>query len=140
MNRALIALAAALPALAMAGTARACGDPPEQWYEDVSDVVFEASAFCTPERRSCRLRVTNVLKNPDHLAIERRPFEVDYQNWNADWHDGNSDRITWFCGAPYFEPAQQTFRARFYANLDEETSELIIRRAVIRENRRSRAD
>ncbi len=111
------------------GMAYACSDPSERWYVDVSDVVFDAVADCNPDRRSCRLRVTSIVKNPQNLAIDRRRIEVDYQNWYADWHASNPDEIIIICGVPVFEPTETRFRARFYANLDEKTSELIVRRA-----------
>jgi len=128
--RSLIA-ASALTGLLCAAPVLACGTPTEEWYVDVSDVVFDASADCTEEQRSCRLRVHRVVKNPDHLALERRTIEVDFQNWYADWYEANPDRIILACGVPLFEPEQDRFRARFYANLDEDSSELIVRRARI---------
>jgi hypothetical protein len=113
------------------GTAQACGDPSEKWYVDASDVVFDAFANCNPDQRSCWLRVTKVLKNPQNLGIDRHRIEVDYQNWYADWSASNPDEIIIVCGVPVFEPTETKFHARFYANLDEKTSELIVRRARV---------
>lgn len=123
---------AAVAVLGLPGAAQACGTPTDQWYFDVSDVVFEASAICDVEQRTCRLRVSNVLRNPDGLGIESRPFEVDYQNWYRDYYATHPDTIVLACGVPLFEPDSERFQARFYANLDAETSELIVRRADIR--------
>ncbi|MBL8649166.1 MAG: hypothetical protein JNL35_02030 [Sphingopyxis sp.] len=113
------------------GMAQACSDPSERWYVKVSDVVFDAVANCNPDQRSCQLRVTSIMKNPQNLAIDRRRIEVDYQNWYADWFASNPDEIIIICGVPVFEPTETRFRARFYANLDKKTSELIVRKAEV---------
>jgi hypothetical protein len=113
-------------------SAVACSDPSEQWYVNVSDVIFDGSAVCDSEKRSCRIRVNRVLKNPLYLVVDRRPITVDFQNWYADYMAEHPDEIILACGVPYFEPEQQKFRARFYANLDKKTSELIIRKYRIR--------
>ena len=60
-----------------------------------------------------------------NLAIEHRSIEVDFQNWYEDNYDPEVIILT--CGVRVFEPEAKRFRARFYANLDEKTSELIVR-------------
>lgn len=122
-------LATALLLGLLPSAALACGDPTDDWYESVSDVVFEATARCSVEQRSCSLRVHRIVKNPLNLELRRRPIEVDYQNWYTDFYAANPDEIIIVCGVPLFEPDQERFRARFYANLDQRTSELIVRRA-----------
>ena len=133
-KRAVLAVLAAAHMLGLSTAAQACSDPSEEWYRDVSDVVFDALARCDPEARSCELRVTDVRKNTLHLALERQAIEVDYQNWFTDYYadEANANTIILTCGVPVFEPSQHTFRARFYANLDAETSELVVRRYQIR--------
>ena len=128
-----IARLLALPALlGISGGALACGDPSPQWYYDVSDVVFDASATCDAEARTCELLVQRVKKNPKNFAIERRRIVVDFQDWLGDINAANPDEILLICGTPQFEPEMVSFGARFFANVDEETSELVVRRAVIR--------
>lgn len=122
----------AILTLAAPGAALACGDPTEEWYVAVSDVVFDGSARCQLEERSCRITVNRVFKNPLNLGIEQRPFEVDFQNWYADSRRANPDLIIITCGVPVFEPDQERFRARFYANLNQSTGELVVRRHVLR--------
>ena len=123
----------ALPALiGIAGGAAACGQPSQEWYYDISDVVFDASATCDAEARTCNLLVKGVQKNPENFAIERRRIVVDFQDWLGDWYAENPDKILLICGTPQFETELASFRARFFANVDEETSELVVRRAEIR--------
>lgn len=127
--------ALAMGALLHADAAQACGTPSTDWYRNVSDVVFDGIARCDEEARTCQVRITRVSRNTQHLALEGRTIEVDYQNWLRDWYDANADSnsILLVCGMPLFEPDKSRFRARFYANLDPETSELIIRRADVRD-------
>ena len=123
----------ALPTLLFsAGDALACGDPSPQWYHEVSDVVFDGSAKCDFEARTCNLTVMRVHKNPENYAIERRRIVVDFQDWLGDWYATNPNEILIICGTPQFEPELTSFRARFFANVDEETAELVVRRAEIR--------
>lgn len=117
-------------ALGLPGIASACGNPGEQWYRDVSDVIFEGTAVCQPEKEVCQIRVQRILKNALNLGIDNRRIEVDYQNWYADNYENHPNVIVIACGVRYFQPEEGRFRARFYANLDEASGELVVRRAV----------
>ncbi|MEP0191232.1 MAG: hypothetical protein ABJP70_11470 [Erythrobacter sp.] len=130
------AIAGAALALGAPGIAAACVDPSEQWYRDVSDVIFDGSAVCEPEKESCRIRVSRVIKNPDHLAIEDRWIDIDFYSWYDEYYANNPNTIVLACGVPRFKPDEERFRARFYANLDDETQELVVRRYLPREQRR----
>lgn len=118
----VLALGLCLPRGAMA-----CGDPSDRWYAKVSDVVFDGVARCDATERTCRIRVTRIIKNPLNLAIEYQPIIVDFQNWYAEQAQSNPNEIIMICGVPLFEPEDERFRARFYADLDEESAELIVR-------------
>ena len=125
MRNALIA--ASLSALLVCPPAFACGDPTDEWYRDASDVVFDGLASCLSDERSCSIRVNRVLKNPMNLSLGSQRIQVDYQNWFADYSRDNPDSIIITCGVPVFEPELSRFRGRFFANLDRETGELVVR-------------
>lgn len=114
--------------LSLPGTAIACGNPSEQWYRDVSDVIFDGVANCKPKEESCWIRVTRVVKNDLALGIERRTIEIDYYSWYEEQAKEYPNVIILACGVPHFKPEEERFSARFYANLNEETSELVVRR------------
>ncbi len=121
-------------ALCAPGTASACGTPSDRWYRDVSDIIFDGFANCKPAEETCRIRVSRVLKNPLHLSVQRRLIDIDYYSWYDEFYEQNPGVIVLACGVPRFKPDAERFRARFYANLDEETGELVVRRYVVRED------
>ena len=130
------ALAAAAAALSLPTIASACGTPSEQWYRNASDIIFDATAKCKPEEETCRFKVNRIIKNPLHLEVERRPFDVDYYSWFEEYMKNNPNSIVLACGVPNFKPEEERISGRFYANLDREKQELVIRRYVTKEDRR----
>jgi hypothetical protein len=67
-----------------------------------------------------------------NLSFGRDRIQVDYQNWFDDYYRKNPDTIVITCGVPVFEPQFSRFRGRFFANVDPETSELVVRTYRIR--------
>ena len=122
-----VLIAVGLSALLVCQPAFACGDPTYEWYQGASDVVFDGSASCDSDERSCSIRVNRVLKNSLDLSLASRRIRVDYQNWFADYYRDNHDDIIITCGVPVFEPEFSRFRGRFFANFDRETEELVVR-------------
>lgn len=127
-----VLIAASLSALPVCQPAFACSDPTDDWYRGASDVVFDGSARCDSDERSCSIRVNRVLKNPMSLSLGSQRIEVDYQNWFADYYRNDPDTIIISCGVPVFEPDFRTFRGRFFANFDRETGQLVVRTHRIR--------
>jgi hypothetical protein len=118
------------------GAASACGYRPEQWYKDVSDVIFEGVASCDATERSCKIKVTKILKNPMNLSITNEPIVIDYYSWYADPSNVGPGEIVLACGVPVFEPDLRNFRGRFYANRDPRSLELRVRRHLVRSSER----
>lgn len=118
---AAVSLSVALPSASLA-----CGST-EEWYFENVEVVFEASARCDLDERTCRVRVNRVLKNPKQFALAQRNIRVDFHNWYAD-NPSPEGAIVMRCGYPLFEPEQRKFRARFYADIDKKSGELRVRK------------
>ncbi len=95
----------------------ACGDRSEQWYEDVSDIIFDGTARCDVEMAKCTIRVTKVLKNPLNLSVTGRTIEIDFYDWHRDPLNVLPNTIVLACGVPVFEPNLTNFRGRFYATV-----------------------
>lgn len=131
-----IAAACALSLGSFPSVASACVDPPEQWYEEVSDIIFDGSARCDQDRGSCTIRVTKILKNSLKLPVTGGAIEIDFYNWFKDPSNVGPDEIVLACGVPVFEPELTSFRGRFYANRDPKSLELRVRRHLVRSSDR----
>jgi len=128
----LRAIIAAFLCVALPSTAMACGNPSEKWFQDASEAIFDGVARCDSDARSCTIRAKKVFKNPLKLELKGQKIEVDFQNWMAEQKAKNSTVIIIACGRPRFEPEESAVFARFYANYDKSTGELIVRRYVPR--------
>jgi hypothetical protein len=130
-----LAITAALACAGQAGAATACSDPSEEWYRDVSDIVFDGTARCDAAKRRCTIRVTKVVKNPLNLPVTGRAITIDYYNWYADPANVEPDQIVLACGVSVFEPELTSFRGRFYANRNPGSLELRVRTHSVRDRK-----
>lgn len=134
--RNIIGMSLSAATLILPTIASACGNPSEKWYREASDIIFDADATCKPDERTCRFRVNEVIKNPLHLEVERRPIDIDYYSWRDDFYKKNPNTIVIVCGVPEFKPDEERISGRFYANIHKDKNELVIRRYVSAEDSR----
>lgn len=115
---------------AVSSPAIACGEPSPEWYQKVSDAVIDGTARCDAEQRSCRVRITSVVKDNGYALARGQSLDLDFVEF--EFIENSENLIIYSCGGPLFEPEFARFSGRFYLNVDEVTGDVIVRRHRIR--------
>lgn len=123
-------IAAVAPSAALA-----CGEPSDQWYFDVSEVVVEGEAQCDRSAQFCSVEITSIRKGDQYLKGQSEPLILNFTNDiiidNSIDEDG-TQRIIYTCGGRLFEPDMNRFFGLFFIDADVKTGELFARRHRIR--------
>ena len=110
--------------------ALACGEPSLEWYQQKSDAVIDGVARCNSEKRSCKVRISRVVKRGAYTLERGRTLDLDFVEFQ--FIESSDKRIAYSCGSPLFEPEFSRFTGRFYLDVDKFSGEATVRRHRIR--------
>ena len=125
--RSLFTMSMAVAALALPSAAQACGEPSNDWYAGVSDVIIDGRARCNSDRDVCNVQVSEVVKADPRFDLKGRTLRLEFTNFDDDFEQPEG-AIVMICGGRLFEPEFVRFTGRFYLEYDEELRELVVRR------------